>query len=68
MALQDLLKVHAVKQVDQKAFDGRVNHRGFPNLRCVQVPAELATGLAPAKTSPSNNYPEMSPLSTLPGP
>ena len=30
MALQELLKVHSVKHVEQKAFDGGVSHRGFP--------------------------------------
>ena len=39
MAFKQLLKVRSAKCVDQKAFDGRVSHRGFP--ACVDCREDL---------------------------
>ena len=42
MAFQELLNVHSLKHVEQKAFDGGVSHRGFPG--CVDCRAVLKAG------------------------
>ena len=40
MAFRELLKVHSVKHVEQKAFDGGVSNRGFPG--CVDCRDSMA--------------------------
>ena len=48
MAFQELLNVHGVKHVEQKAFDGGVSHRGIPGcVDCSPGPRVLGCGGAP---------------------
>ena len=55
MAFQELLKVHSVKHVEQKAFDGGVSHRGFPG--CVDCSTWSATDSFRAEIRVSDTYP-----------
>ena len=58
MAFQELLKVHSVKHVEQKAFDGGVSHRGFPG--CVDCRSSWAGALGAECFSHALNIPNTS--------
>ena len=50
MAFQELLKVHSVKHVEQKAFHGGGSHRGVPG--CVDC-GDTSEGLARGRRAKS---------------